>query len=301
MIKKAMIILNPSSGKEKAEEYKEQIVEVLKKDYGQVTVEYTKEGGDATKFASRACEEDFNLVVSMGGDGTVSEVINGLAPHKTRPIYGILPLGTVNDLSQALEIPQNVDEAIKMMGNGRIRKIDIGKINDQYFGNVVAVGRVPEAIHEVTVEEKSKLGSLAYYIKGMKRILEKETFNVKLSFNDDEWEGEIAAIIMGLTKSLGTLDKIFPKAKVDDGVLHVIVVRDLSLIETLKLTPSLLTENLEDSENITYMTLAKIKVEALGEKEYSSDIDGDKGPDLPIEVQVLPSYLEVMVPRQTQE
>ena len=98
----------------------------------------------------------------MGGDGTVNEVINGLAPHDRRPIYGILPLGTVNDLSQALKIPQNVEKAIEMLGSAKVISIDSGKINNQYFGNVVAVGRVPEAIHEVSVEEKSKLGSLAY-------------------------------------------------------------------------------------------------------------------------------------------
>lgn len=296
MTKKAMIILNPSSGKEKAEEYKEKVLEVLKQEYEEIDVHYTEKGGDATRFASKSCEDNYDLVVSMGGDGTVNEVVNGLAPHENRPIYGILPLGTVNDLSQALKIPQNVEKAIEMLGSAKVISIDSGKINDQYFGNVVAVGRVPQAIHEVSVEEKSRLGSLAYYIKGAKRILEKETFQVRLSFNEVEWEGEIAAILIGLTKSLGTFDKIFPDAKVDDGKLHVIVVRDLSLIETLKLTPNLLTERLEDSENITYMKLDQIKVEAIGEKEYSSDIDGDKGPDLPIEVQVLPSFLKVLVP-----
>ncbi len=296
MTKKAMVIINPSSGKEKAEEYKELVLEVLKKEYENIDVNYTEKANDATKFAGQACEENYDLVVSMGGDGTINEVINGLAPHERRPTYGILPLGTVNDLSQALKIPQKVEKAIEMLGSGKVISIDTGKINDQYFGNVVAVGRVPEAIHEVSIEEKSKLGSLAYYIKGAKRILEKDTFLVRLTFNEVKWEGEIAAILIGLTKSLGAFDKIFPNAQVDDGKLHVIVVRDLSLIETLKLTPNLLTEKLEDSENITYMKLDQIKIEALGEKEYSSDIDGDKGPDLPLEVQVLPSFLKVLVP-----
>lgn len=296
MTKKAMVIINPSSGKEKAEEYKELVLEVLNKEYENIDVNYTEKANDATKFAGQACEENYDLVVSMGGDGTINEVINGLAPHERRPIYGILPLGTVNDLSQALKIPQKVEKAIEMLGSGKVISIDTGKINDQYFGNVVAVGRVPEAIHEVSIEEKSKLGSLAYYIKGAKRILEKDTFLVRLTFNEVKWEGEIAAILVGLTKSLGAFDKIFPNAQVDDGKLHVIVVRDLSLIETLKLTPNLLTEKLEDSENITYMKLDQIKIEALGEKEYSSDIDGDKGPDLPIDIQVLPSFLKVLVP-----
>lgn len=298
MTKKALIILNPSSGKNKAEGYEEQILKILKEDYDEVRVEKTKGKGDATKLAGLACEENYDLVVSMGGDGTVNEVINGLAPHETRPPYGIIPLGTVNDLSQALGISQNPEEAMEILVTGVPKKIDIGRVNDHYFGNVVAVGRVPEAIHEVSADEKSRWGSLAYYISGVKRILEKETFQVKLTFNEEEWEGEIAAIVMGLTKSLGTFDKIFPKAKVDDGVLHVVIARDLSLIETLKLTPSLLTESLEDSENITYMTLQKIKVEAFGEKAYSSDIDGDEGPDLPIEVEVMPRFLEVLVPSE---
>lgn len=296
MTKKAMVIVNPSSGKEKAEQYRDLVLAVLNKEYENIQVNYTRKAKDATKFAGQACVENYDLVVSMGGDGTVNEVINGLAPHERRPIYGILPLGTVNDLSKALNIPQDIEEAIEILISGKVISIDTGKINDQYFGNVVAVGAVPEAVHEVSVEEKSKLGSLAYYIEGAKRILEDETFEVRLTFNEVVWEGEIAVIVIGLSKSLGAFAKIFPDAQVDDGKLHVMVVRDLSLLETLKLTPLLLRENLEDSENITYMKLDEIKIEALGEKVYSSDIDGDKGPDLPIRVQVLPRFLKVLVP-----
>ncbi len=296
MTKKALIILNPSSGKNRAKEYEGQIVQILKQEYDQVQVEYTKGAGDGTKLAGMACDENYDLVVSMGGDGTVNEVINGLALKESRPPYGIIPLGTVNDLSKALNISQDPEEAMKMMLTGTMKAIDIGKVNDHYFGNVAAVGRVPEAIHEVSGEEKSRLGPLAYYIKGVQRILEKETFSVRLSFDEVEWEGEIAAIIMGLTKSLGVFKKVFPKAEVDDGLLHVMILRDFSLIETLKMTPNLLTENLEDSENIIYMTVKKIRVEAMGEKEYTSDIDGDEGPDLPLDVEVLPKFLRVLVP-----
>lgn len=227
-MKKAWVILNPSSGNEKAKEYKELITKTLKKDYDDVQIKETKKFGDATKFALAACEDQVDLLVSMGGDGTVNEVINGLAIYDQRPPYGIIPLGTVNDLAQALNIPQNVEEAIKMLTKGKIITIDIGRINQNYFGNMVTVGKVPEAIHDVSIEEKTRLGALAYYVEGAKRILENETFHARISFNDYVWEGEIAALIIGLTRALGAFNRIFPNAEVDDGVLHFIAMKDLS-------------------------------------------------------------------------
>ena len=71
------------------------------------------------------------------------------------------------------------------------------------------------------------MGSLAYYIKGFKTIMEKKTFHARLKFDEHEWSGEIAAIIMGLTNSIGNFNKVFPDAQVDDGLLHVMVLRDL--------------------------------------------------------------------------
>ena len=90
----------------------------------------------------------------MGGDGTVNEAVNGLAPHDKRPNFGFFPLGTVNDLARALAIPLDPKEAIESFAVDHTRKIDIGQVNQAYFTNVVAIGMIPAAINNVEVEEK---------------------------------------------------------------------------------------------------------------------------------------------------
>lgn len=104
MKNKAVLIVNPSSGKEQAKANEEEAVKELKKVYEEVEVKETKGAGDAEGFAKEASLEEVSLVVSMGGDGTVHEVVNGLSDHKVRPALGIIPLGTVNDLARALKI-----------------------------------------------------------------------------------------------------------------------------------------------------------------------------------------------------
>lgn len=96
---KAMIILNPSSGKEKATEYAEKIEETLREKYDDIDIRRTEKEGDAAAFATEACIALYDAVIAMGGDGTINEAINGVAEQAHRPALGIIPLGTVNDFA----------------------------------------------------------------------------------------------------------------------------------------------------------------------------------------------------------
>lgn len=102
---KAMIIINPSSGKEKAGKILPKAEKALGEIYDEVSVCKTEGEGDATDFAKEACAERFDAVISMGGDGTVNEIVNGLGEQQHRPIFGIIPLGTINDFARSLGIP----------------------------------------------------------------------------------------------------------------------------------------------------------------------------------------------------
>ena len=157
-MKKCMVIINPSSGKEKASEYEKKIIGQLH-NY-EVIVKETEGEKDATRFAKMACDEQYDAVILVGGDGTLNEGINGIAEQPHRPVVGVVPLGTVNDFARALDISLDPDEAIALLG-GKTTKADIGKVNDHYFTNVIAIGLLAEAVGDVSVEQKTSLGSLA--------------------------------------------------------------------------------------------------------------------------------------------
>ena len=118
-MKTARIIYNPTAGKEG---FQEKLPAVLTRfeDAGYITSTHATTGPDDATYAARfACEQGFDLVVASGGDGTVNEVINGLAEYEARPELGIIPMGTVNDFARALKISNDIDEAVSIILNGK--------------------------------------------------------------------------------------------------------------------------------------------------------------------------------------
>ena len=293
---KALVIVNPSSGKEKAVEYTDQIVEILEKRYEEVEVKETEGAGDAKRFADSATNDGVELIVAVGGDGTVNEAVNGIAPHEKRPKFAIIPMGTVNDLARVLQIPLDPKDAVEMLNEEHIETIDIGKAGDTYFTNALAIGRVPESIHEVTAEEKSKLGTLAYLWAGAKKLIENEKIKVKVTTDEEEYEEELSAVVMSLTGQLGGFKDIFPKAKLAAGKVSVLLVHELDLIETAKLLPELISKRVTEAKNMTHIQTERITVEAMDGNTYVSDVDGEEGPKTPITVDVLKAHLDVLVP-----
>ncbi|MGM0395931.1 MAG: diacylglycerol/lipid kinase family protein [Bacillota bacterium] len=294
MKKSAMIIINPSSGKEKAAKYKDKIRTVLKKSYDEIEVMYTEKAGDATRFASDAGNKGFDLVVSLGGDGTVNETVNGLAGFENPPVLGIVPMGTVNDLARALKIPLKPDDAISLLGSGFEKIIDVGKVNDRYFTNIVGIGNVAEAIHDVDSEEKSKLGPLAYFLASAREILDGETFPVELNMDKEQWQGEISVVIAGLIDSLGGIRTFFPEAEISGGVFHILAIEKLDIPKAMKITSSLLAGKLSKSDNVHYFKSKTLKVNTIDGDMLGSDVDGEKGPNLPLVLSVLPGHLTVI-------
>ncbi len=115
-----------------------------------------------------AALREFDLIIATGGDGTINEVVNGLAPLDKRPTLGIIPVGTTNDFARALGIPrENILNAADTVINGVARPIDIGQVNGQYFINIAGGGRLTELTYDVPSKLKTMLGQLAYYLKGM--------------------------------------------------------------------------------------------------------------------------------------
>lgn len=295
---KALLIVNPSSGKEKGAKYKDMTKEVLEKRYEEVVVKETEKGGDATDFAFDAAKQGFDAVVAMGGDGTLNEVINGLAPHDNRPAFGFIPLGTVNDLARSLGIPRKPEKAIKALEKAVLKPMDLGKIEDSYFMNVVAAGMIAQAVDKVDVEQKTKFGSFAYFFEGVKAFNKGELLHFQVEHEAGKWEGEAAMVIIGLTNSVAGIETFASDAKVDDGYMHLFLLTKLNLLSTANMLPKLLSGKLENSEDVIYIKTKKVQVQA-DESDIVVNVDGDPGPSLPVHLEVLPSHLQVLVPKNS--
>jgi putative lipid kinase SP_1045 len=287
-MKKAMLIINPTSGGEKALDYKEKLENKAKEYFEYVETKITEKAKDATAFAEEASKENYEAVIVFGGDGTVNEVISGIAEKDYIPKLGIIPGGTGNLITKLLEISQDIDEAIDQLDFNKTNSIDIGKANKSYFGYIFSVGSLPEAIHNVEIEDKTKYGVLAYAINTIKSVIKDEVFNIKIETENGSYEGEASQVLVLLSNYYAD-KKIFEENK--DGYANILILKNASIISKLSLIPDLLKGDIVENDNIEYIKAKDITISS--DTKLESDIDGDQSDDLPVKITVLGNHIEI--------
>lgn len=287
-MKKAMLIINPTSGGEKALDYKEKLENKAKEYFEYVETKITEKAKDATAFAEEASKGNYEAVIVFGGDGTVNEVISGIAEKDYIPKLGIIPGGTGNLITKLLEISQDIDEAIDQLDFNKTNAIDIGKANKSYFGYIFSVGSLPEAIHNVEIEDKTKYGVLAYAINTIKSVIKDEVFNIKIETENGSYEGEASQVLVLLSNYYAD-KKIFEENK--DGYANILILKNASIISKLSLIPDLLKGDIVENDNIEYIKAKDITISS--DIKLESDIDGDQSDDLPVKITVLGNHIEI--------
>ena len=283
-----MVIINPTSGGEQALNYKEKIENKAKEYFEVVETRITEKALDATHFAEEAAKEKYEAVIVFGGDGTVNEVISGIAEKEYIPKLGIIPGGTGNLITKLVQIDQDIDKAIEGLDFNLTNKIDIGKANDHYFGYIFSVGSLPEAIHNVEIEDKTKFGMFAYAINTVKSVIRDEVFNIKVETENANYEGEASQVLVLLSNYFSD-KKIFDENKV--GYANILILKDASIFSKLSLIPDLLKGDVVENDSIEYIKAKTIKISS--DIEIESDIDGDQSDDLPVEIKVLGDHIEI--------
>ena len=287
-MKKAMLIINPTSGGEKALDYKEKLENKAKEYFEYVETKITEKAKDATAFAEEASKENYEAVIVFGGDGTVNEVISGIAEKDYIPKLGIIPGGTGNLITKLLEISQDINEAIDQLDFNKTNAIDIGKANKSYFGYIFSVGSLPEAIHNVEIEDKTKYGVLAYAINTIKSVIKDEVFNIKIETENGSYEGKASQVLVLLSNYYAD-KKIFEENK--DGYANILILKNASIISKLSLIPDLLKGDIVENDNIEYIKAKDITISS--DTKLESDIDGDQSDDLPVKITVLGNHIEI--------
>ncbi len=295
---RCILIVNPTAGKEKAKYYKNDLVLQLRTMFEVVELRETTKAGDATAWAKEASEKGYDAVFSMGGDGTLNETVNGLARAGQAVNFGFVPLGTVNDLARALHIPLQPEEAIAALKDSKLVKVDIAKVNDRYFVNTIAAGAMPEAVGNVSIEQKTRLGPMAYFLTGIKALQSRETSLFKIESELGVEVRRSPLIVAMLTNSVGSFNNIAPLAKVDDGTIWLAVFKEFNYLDVLKIIPEILAGLPINSEYMTLQQVKKVRISVVDDEKLTTNMDGDKGPDFPLELTVLPSFLTVYVPRK---
>lgn len=295
MQKRCRIIYNPTSGREAMKNNLVDILNILER-AGYETSAYatTPEPNSAKNEAERAAKSGFNLIVAAGGDGTINEVVNGIAPLKHRPKLGIIPAGTTNDYARALKIPrEDPIGAAKVIAKGQTIKMDIGEAGKNWFVNIAAGGLLTELTYGVPSQVKSLFGYLAYLVKGAELLPQIKPIKMHLEYDGGTYDGKASMFFLALTNSIGGFEQIVPDASLDDGKFTLIVVKTSNLIEILQLITMVLNGGRHVNDpRILYVKTSKLIAKPVDEK-MMINVDGEYGGDAPMTFKNHRQHLEI--------
>ncbi len=298
-MKRARIIYNPTSGRELFKRHLPEVLEKLEKAGFETSCHATTGAGDATNAARIAVERKYDLVVAAGGDGTINEVVNGLAEQEYRPTLGIIPVGTTNDFARAIGVPRNIDGACDVIVEGNSVPIDIGRINDKYFVNIAGGGRLTELTYEVPSKLKTMLGQLAYYLKGMEMLPSIRPTEVSIEYDGKLFEGEIMLFLVSLTNSVGGFEKLAPDSSMNDGLFDLLILKKANLADFIKVaTLAIRGEHINDP-HVLYTKANRVKVNPT--EKMQINLDGEYGGLLPGEFVNLYKHINVLVSKEKAE
>ncbi len=284
-MKRARIIYNPTSGREAIRRDLVDILNVYEKaGYETSAFATTAEPNSALNEARRAAEAGFELLVAAGGDGTINEVVNGIAPLEKRPMLAIIPAGTTNDYARALRIPREDPlEAAKVILKGKAAQMDVGQANDTYFINIAAGGSLSELTYSVPSKLKSMYGYLAYVVKGAEMLTRVAPMNLRVEYDNGVFEGQSSMFFLALTNSVGGFEQIVPDAQLDDGKFTLLVVKTTKFAEILQLISEVLTGKHVDNPNLLYVKSENVTIKPLDENaKVMINLDGEYGGDAPV-------------------
>lgn len=258
---RATIIANPAAGTAQDETPLHVLEERLAAIGHQVSVRFTDGPGHARALASAAVA-DSDLVVAAGGDGTLNEVVNGLASTPdglVRCRLGLLPVGTGNDFARTLGV-ETPDAAIDALTTGRERRIDLVQLNDRVFVNASAGGFTAETSSHVTSDLKQVVGKLAYLIGGVRAFLEYEPVRARVAGAGRVLDADLQLFAVCNGAYIGGGHQLAPTAVPDDGQMEVCLVRASSSIDFLSLLPQLSSGDHVDDEDVAYFRATDLTI-----------------------------------------
>ncbi|WP_294348689.1 YegS/Rv2252/BmrU family lipid kinase [uncultured Clostridium sp.] len=289
-MKKVRFIYNPYSGENVILHEIDKVVSIHQ-EKGYQIVPYRIQIGKDISEAFDIVDDTYEYILIAGGDGTVDSVVNAMIKKGKQLPIAILPVGTANDFGMFLGMPEDVTEACENILKMEPKSIDMGKINDKYFVNVASTGLFTDVSQKTDVNLKNTIGKLAYYIKGIEELPNFRKLKVKLISKEVNYDGEMYLILVFNGKTAGSFS-LATRAELEDGYLDVIMIKAVAIREILPLFIKILKGEHLDSDKVIYFKTDDLIIEC--NEDIVTDIDGEKGPDLPLHIQCIKGGLQIL-------
>ncbi|HEY0606650.1 MAG TPA: diacylglycerol kinase family protein [Herpetosiphonaceae bacterium] len=287
------VILNPHAGSVEDVKHVEAAVQRL----GDLKLLTTARPGDGLHMAREAVEQGCEFVVAAGGDGTINEVVNGLAQHFDRAVLGVLPVGTGNDFARSIGVPTEIDAAVELLARRQTRSLDVVRVTSdevRYFINVSAGGFSGLVDEKLTEDLKRSWGPLAYLRSAAEALPDLTDYHTSITFDDDEQhEVKTYNIVIANARYVAGGIPIAPEALLDDGLVDVLVVPAASMPQLALLVPQVLLGQHLTSDLISFRRARKVRIESRPGMWFNAD--GELVGNQPATFEVLPKALQVAV------
>jgi len=304
---KVHVIVNPFSARGQTERKWETIKIAIKTHFREFKYIFTEKPRQATEIARGLIKDGFDLIIGVGGDGTLNEISSGFFSDFSGKVInqdaalGIIPSGTGSDFIRFMKVPKEFEKSAALIKNSKNKKIDIGKITysganarEQYFINIADFGLGAEVIKRISNVQSANRGALTYYRGLLSTLMNYHSKTVTLTIDGRQHlQGEylIGAVANGRIFGGGMI--IAPQAEPDDGYFDLVLVGDMKKLEIIRNTPLLYSGTIAKNPKVFMIKARHIKVESRD--EVYTEYDGEMGEKLPAEFSIMEKALNFRV------
>jgi len=286
-------IINPKAGGGRSLRVWQKLEPLLRMGRGKYRVHYTRYQGDGTNIAAKLRADGAELIVGVGGDGTLQEIVNGIDLKKN--IFGIIPAGTGNGFRRSLKIPGNAVRALEGISKWEPRQVDLGMINGYYFLNVVGFGLDAAVAKQACVDSRILRGYPAYVGAFLTKLARFNSFSLTVQCDDAimHEENTLLAVISNGCYYGGQLC-VAPQARLDDGRLNLSIIRETKYLQTIALVVRAFFRKHLSHGAVNTAPATELGIRAA--ENIPVHIDGEIKGSLPAKIKVCPGVLTILAP-----
>lgn len=269
-----------------------------------VEVFETRSKLDAISLAAKARQQQMDIVIAAGGDGTLNQVVNGLLQQGTSgpvPMLGIIPLGSGNDFARVYQHSRAREAVVAMLSRQHVVSVDLGKIIHlvngeerlRYFINIADVGMGPEVVRRLNESDRLLGSAVAYYSSIIKNFFTYKSIDITITTDQWNWDGKIRTFAIANGKCFGHGLCVAPDAVVTDGLFETFLVGDVSVLDFIRYSGTLKSGRKIKHAQVTYGKAGMVEVSS--QEKGLVEADGELVGELPIRIEMMPQAIRLLV------
>ncbi len=294
---KHIFIINPAAGKGKSVELIPFIQEYFKnRDQEDFIVEVTRHPGHAAELARKYSQGEPCRIYSIGGDGTVNEIVNGMAGSSAA--LGVIPTGSGNDFIRSLHSETEVNTIITRTIEGIEKSMDLARVNDKYFVNISSIGFDANVVYNAELFKKKPgiTGSMAYLLSIIYTVFKHKICHIEVHIDGEKTDMKALLVAVANGRYYGGGMMPAPDARLDDGLLDVCLVSEVSRLEILSLFPKYMKGRHGVIKQVSFKKCQRVKI--LSDEEFCLNIDGEIVAARCADFEIIRSGIKVILPSQ---